>query len=1030
MTDVTITFGASIEGVKSKMAEMASAIGTQFKTINSSVGLVQSTLAGFAGGIGAGIAMKFAEAFNPMALVDFVKHEIDAADHLNDLAQKTGIAAATLGGIGFAASQAGSGLDAAAAAAGKLNKNIAEAAAGNKNALEPFKALGISIKDTTGATKSADVVMAEVANRFATFKDGPEKTALAMRLFGKSGADLIPMLNEGGAALLENIAYYERYGGVTDETAKAADAFNDSVGKLHLINGAFSRTLAAELLPTMQAVADAFLQVRENSDLFKTAASAVRTVIETLVVVGANVAFVFAGVARTVSNVTAILNALVHGEFEKAHEIRVQMTIDDQKAREQLDAFEQRVMHGGEKTGKQALHAGEDGPLEKPKPKPSAPGISDSGAADKAAAMAGKEAAARVALQKAENEAELALQQQHLKEASAIYDDAYKNNLLSIREYYDAKLAIEQRGIASSLEAKRAELAEAQKGASDLNLKEADRLKLQAQAAKLQGEINVLVAREGDAVRANNVAREAAQQKLEAELSAIQAKRDLGGAENQIGEKRAEMEQLKALRRLDADDAFAMERDLEQRNYAATQAFLASKRAQIHGDDKKALAQADADEEAAELQHQSRITSIDRAAEMARRRAGIETAQSVQNSFASMVSGLLNGTTRISDAFKNFAKATIQTFTNLVSQKFTEKLFDVTGLNKSIETMTTAIVNFISKTISKWILGETTKTAATAAQSATRKGVMATETATATTLTGTEVATTVAAEGAKSSAAVAGAAVRSTADVGASATSVSSTATSAIANIGAKAWEAAASVYASIAQIPYVGPFLAPAMAIAAGAVVLGFIGNIASSAGGEAQVDQDRLNFVHRDETILPAPFASSLRSLTGEGGQSPLSASVNEILSIVGGPEWPGQRGDKRVGGMDLSVNEQREGAAGAGKWAMSSAALAKWQSLAAGQPTGERAWWQLPGDSLSRASRAGTGASVAPGSLAAAVAAQQGGGQGTAAGSMGRRGGDTFKVDIRALDGASVRRVLADNKAPLVAALRAAKRDFTGS
>ncbi len=87
-----------------------------------------------------------------------------------------------------------------------------------------------------------------------------------------------------------------------------------------------------------------------------------------------------------------------------------------------------------------------------------------------------------------------------------------------------------------------------------------------------------------------------------------------------------------------------------------------------------------------------------------------------------------------------------------------------------------------------------------------------------------------------------------------------------------KAWEAAASVYASIAAIPYVGPFLAPAMALAAGAMVVGFIGNIASSEGGEYDVAQDRLNYVHKNETILPAPFAQGLRDLVGQGGLKPV--------------------------------------------------------------------------------------------------------------------------------------------------------------
>ena len=77
-------------------------------------------------------------------LTALVTGAIDAADKLRDLSQATGITVESLGGLGFAASQNGGSLEGVAAAAGKLNKTLAEAAAGSKEALEPFTALGIS----------------------------------------------------------------------------------------------------------------------------------------------------------------------------------------------------------------------------------------------------------------------------------------------------------------------------------------------------------------------------------------------------------------------------------------------------------------------------------------------------------------------------------------------------------------------------------------------------------------------------------------------------------------------------------------------------------------------------------------------------------------------------------------------------------------------------------------------------------------------------------------------------------------------
>ncbi len=87
-----------------------------------------------------------------------------------------------------------------------------------------------------------------------------------MKLFGKAGADIIPLLNDGGKALADNVEYYKKYAGITQETATKADEFNDTMGKIHLISGGLSRTLASELLPSMQSIADELLRSKENGD--------------------------------------------------------------------------------------------------------------------------------------------------------------------------------------------------------------------------------------------------------------------------------------------------------------------------------------------------------------------------------------------------------------------------------------------------------------------------------------------------------------------------------------------------------------------------------------------------------------------------------------------------------------------------------------------------------------------------------------------------------------------------------------------
>lgn len=278
------------------------------------------------------------------ALAIMVKQSIDAADTLRDLSQQTGIAIETLNGLGFAASQSGGSLEGIVAAAGKLNKSIAEAAKGNNEQADAFKVLGINVQDASGKLKTADVVMAEMADKFAKFADGPEKVALATATMGKAGAEQISVLNDGGDALRANIDYAKQYSAVTIDLANASDEFNDTMGKLHVQQKGFANTLTAAVLPVLQAIADETLHASEQSNGFKTASGAVRTVLETMVVVGSEVAFVFKGVGTEIGGIAAQIAALGRGDFKGFSAIGDAMKADAERARAEHDAFIARIM--------------------------------------------------------------------------------------------------------------------------------------------------------------------------------------------------------------------------------------------------------------------------------------------------------------------------------------------------------------------------------------------------------------------------------------------------------------------------------------------------------------------------------------------------------------------------------------------------------------------------------------------------------------------------------------------------------------
>lgn len=430
--NLTVTLGLDA-------AEFTNGLTKAEAQAKASTDAVVKQFAAIGAAIGAAISI---DAFKNM-----ITGAIDAADHLNDLSKKTGIAVATLGGIGFAAGQAGGDLESASAAAGKLNKSLAEAAAGNKEASEAFKVLGISVKDTAGNTKTADVVLAELADKFAGYADGPEKAALALRIFGKAGADIIPLLNDGGAALQENIAYYARYSAVTQEIASQADQFNDTLGKVNLINKSLGTTIAAELLPVLQNLADAYLSAKENSNLFKDAAAALRIVLEALVVTGATIKDTFVGVGDTIGAYAAVAARLIQGDVAGAKEIGAAYREAGEERKKQLDAFNAAVLRTKAPSTGESTPTKDFGTFTRP---PSAPRLPGSGA-DKAASEAARKLKIQLDGQVKIIQDFGRAQQDAYKTGEQYLDGVYQDGLISQRTFFDTQKQVRDAALQDQL---------------------------------------------------------------------------------------------------------------------------------------------------------------------------------------------------------------------------------------------------------------------------------------------------------------------------------------------------------------------------------------------------------------------------------------------------------------------------------------------------------------------------------------------------------------------------------------------------
>ena len=296
---------ASLEVGMRRANEIATRTANQ---ISSAFSAAQATLAGLGVGLSLG------------ALVAGLKSVIDYADKLNDLSKSTGIAVETLGGLGYAAKTAGVDLETVAKGTQNLARAMADAAGGNAQLTDLFQRMGVQIKDTTGALRPLDDVLFDVASKFQSYADGPEKAALATELFRKGGQALIPLLDEGGEKLRALVEEYQRYGGITSDTAARADAFNDSLEKIKLIQGSLLRQTASELLPALQATANVFLDIKEKGDGVSVVSTVIVGAFKAIAVAAIGVYTAFQALGKSLGGILAAFTQAIQGNYKGALE--------------------------------------------------------------------------------------------------------------------------------------------------------------------------------------------------------------------------------------------------------------------------------------------------------------------------------------------------------------------------------------------------------------------------------------------------------------------------------------------------------------------------------------------------------------------------------------------------------------------------------------------------------------------------------------------------------------------------------------
>lgn len=280
------------------------------------------------------------------------------------------------------------------------------------------------------------------------------------------------------------------------------------------------------------------------------------------------------------------------------------------------------------------------------------------------------------------------------------------------------------------------------------------------------------------------------------ELAEVESKRRRDHAIAQLDMEAANINLLRQLGKIKAEQEITMLKDVNARKAAL---YLEDLQTKLSLEKESAVKRAQIEAEIAAKRNEinKQIQESDNKLRLETHNKWKQMGDSIVSSLSGAIKGMLFST-------KSFTESIRDLFQNMVG---------------------TVIDALIKKMVNQWILGETTKTSATAAGEAARTGIQ-----------------------------TAGAA-----------TGLATQASTGLTGIMNNAYKAAAGAYASASEIYGIGWLLAPIAAAAAFTAVAAFGGGLASAAGGWGEVDRDQLAMVHKREMILPAPIADTVRAMAG---------------------------------------------------------------------------------------------------------------------------------------------------------------------
>lgn len=194
----------------------------------------------------------------------------EMGDRIDKMSQKIGMSRKAFQEWDYIMSQNGGNVESLQMGFKTLTTQIEGVQKGSKDSVNAFNALGVSVKDANGQFRSQDEIFNDTIRKLQQIKNPTQKAMLTNRLFGRSAAELRPLLNQEAEAVDELREKANNLGLIiSDEDIENAVKFKDTMDTFTRFFQAKFGTVMMKLMPSFsKALEEIIAFSQENQEVF------------------------------------------------------------------------------------------------------------------------------------------------------------------------------------------------------------------------------------------------------------------------------------------------------------------------------------------------------------------------------------------------------------------------------------------------------------------------------------------------------------------------------------------------------------------------------------------------------------------------------------------------------------------------------------------------------------------------------------------------------------------------------------------